>query len=569
LEAARDLSALAPPSALGEPAAPSEAARRFAAELSLTATVAEWLLRLGHSEAAATRRFLNPRLSELSAPHAMADRGLAAARLATAIRRGERIAVFGDYDCDGMTAAAIMTEALRQLGGTVDVLVASRFDGGYGVSAAALERIVATGATLLVTCDCGSSDHPSLRELARRGLECIVIDHHLVPEEVLPVLAFLNPHRPECGFAYKGMASCGLALSVAGAVRTELGRDLDLKQWLDLVAIGTVADVAPLDGDNRVLVRAGLRALSEAKRPGVRALLEQSRWDFSQTLTSEDVSYRIAPRLNAPGRLGPADLALRLLLERSPERAYALAHEAEQLSQERRTIQDRMLTEAEAEIEAQGYGARSALVLGREGWNHGIVGIVAGRLATKYDRPVIVAGFHDGHGRGSVRGPKGAKLYDLLSQSADALLRFGGHQAAAGVELRLEKLELLRELFEAAASSATSETSSDAGGELLWVAPHDELSRVLGDLELLEPCGAANPLPQVALKARVVSAREVTGGHLKLELELGRGQRLGAFGPLLGHRAAELGGEITVTGKLRRDGYRGGNAVELKLERLL
>jgi len=569
LEAARDLSVLAPAPALAEPSPPSAAARRFAAELKLTTTIAEWLLRRGHHDVESARRFLDPKLNQLSSPQGMADRSLAASRLAAAIRGGERICVFGDYDCDGMTAAAIMTEALRALGGTVDVHLASRFDGGYGVSPAAVERIAATGARLLVTCDCGSSDHVSLRELGRRGIECIVIDHHLVPDEPLPALAFLNPHRPDCGFAYKGMASCGLALSVAGAVRTELGRELDLKQWLDLVAIGTIADVAPLDGDNRPLVRAGLRLLGEARRPGLRALLEQARWDFSLPLGAEDVSYRIAPRLNAPGRLGPADLALRIMLERSPERAYALALEAEELSQQRRAVQDRMLAEAEEEIEAQGYASRSALVLGREGWNHGIVGIVAGRLASKYERPVIVAGFENGHGRGSVRGPKGSRLYDMLAQSSAALVRFGGHQAAAGVELRATELASLRELFEHAAQSAPAPLSSGEGDQLLWVVPDDELFRVQADLELLEPCGAENPAPAVALRARVVSAREVTGGHLKLELELGRGQRLGAFGPLLGHRAGELGTEVAVSGRLRRDAYRGGNAIELKLERFL
>ncbi len=570
LDAARALPFVAPASPLR--AAPSpldERTRRFAAELKLTPSMARWLLSQGHADVELARRFLNPRLSELSAPHAMADRGLCAERLARALRSGERICVFGDYDCDGMTAAAIMTESLRALGGEVHALLASRFDGGYGVSSSAVAKIKQSGAKLLVTCDCGSSDHASLAELGRAGFEVIVIDHHLVPEQPLPALAFLNPHRPDCGFAYKGLASCGLALSVAAAVRSELGRELDLKQWLDLVAIGTIADVAPLDGDNRSLVRAGLRALAEARRPGVRALLEQSKFDFTQPLSAEDVSFRIAPRLNAPGRLGSAELSLRLLLERSPERAYSLALEIESLSQERRAVQDRMVAEALDEIEREGFAERPAIVLGREGWNHGIVGIVAGRLASKFERPVIVAGFQDGHGRGSVRGPKGARLHDMLAQAADVLLRFGGHQAAAGVELELEKLAALRERFERAAESLPPAADAGQSGELLWVAEHDELWRLMLELEMLEPCGAANPAPEVALDARVLSAREVQGGHLKLELELGRGQRLGAFGPLLGHRAAELGTQVSVSGRLRRDAYRGGNAVELKLERFL
>jgi single-stranded-DNA-specific exonuclease len=550
----------------------SSEARLLSSALKLSLTVAEWLVRSGHRDVEATRRFLNPRLAELSSPEKMADRRSAAARIAQAIRSREKICVFGDYDCDGMTAAAIMTEALTELGGDVATLLASRFDGGYGVSATAVDKIAATGARLLVTCDCGSSDHPSLRELARRGLECIVIDHHLVPDEPLPAFAFLNPHRPDCGFDYKGLASCGLALSMAGAVRSELGRELDLKQWLDLVAIGTIADVAPLDGDNRALVRAGLRALADAKRPGLRALLEQSRFDFSSSLGSEDISYRIAPRLNAPGRLGSPDLALRLLLERSPERAYAQALEIEQLSQERRGTQDRMLAEALLEIEEQGYASRPAIVVGREGWNHGIVGIVAGRLAAQYQKPVIVFGFERGQGRGSVRGPLGSRLHDMLTEASEVLVRFGGHQAAAGCEVRIERLGELRERFERAASNlAASEGSAGDSAEssYLWLQPGEDPARVVADLSLLEPFGTTNPAPDLAVRARVVSAREVTGGHLKLELELERGRRLGAFGPTLGHRAADLGDRVAAAGKLRKDTYRGGDAVELKVDRFL
>jgi single-stranded-DNA-specific exonuclease len=250
---------------------------KLARDLQVSETLAHWLVAQGRADAEAARRFLAPRLSELSSPVCMLDRAVAAERLARAVRNGEHIAVFGDYDCDGITATAVLTELLRALGGEVTPLVARRFEGGYGVSSPAVARILETGARLLVTCDCGSSDHASLRVLAEQGVEVIVIDHHLVPEEPLPALAFLNPHRPGCGFAFKGLASCGLAMSVGAAVRAELGRTVDLKAVLDLVAIGTIADVAPLVGDNRALVRSGLAVLAEARRPGLRALFELAR----------------------------------------------------------------------------------------------------------------------------------------------------------------------------------------------------------------------------------------------------------------------------------------------------
>ena len=563
---------LAEPSSFrAERLAPSARARELALGLGVSLTLAELLEQRGHSDIEATRRFLNPRLSELTAPDAMVDRSLAAERLARAIREGQLIAVFGDYDCDGMTSAAIMTEVIEALGGRAQTFIASRFEGGYGVSAAAVDKVLASGAPLLVTCDCGSSDHVSLARLRAAGVECVVIDHHLVPEEALPAVAFLNPHRPECGFPYKGLASCGLALSVGAALRTALGRELDLRRWLDLVAIGTIADVAPLDGDNRALVRAGLRAIGEARRPGIRALLELAKLDGNSPITAEDVAFRIAPRLNAPGRLGSAQIAVALLMAKTLDEAHALGAEIEQRSSERKLLQERMIEEALAEIEREGWAERPAIVIGREGWNHGIVGIVAGRLADRFQRPVVAIGFSNGHGRASVRGPAGCRLFDALSAAKHTLLRFGGHQAAAGAEVELSRLAELRECFEAACAAQDPQLAAKPSGpaSYAWLAPGDDPTRVLNDLYLLEPCGAGNESPTLAFAASVLSARQVTGGHLKLELELEGGVRIGAFGFSLGERASSLTGKIAVLGKLRPDRYRGGNAIELKLEKIL
>jgi single-stranded-DNA-specific exonuclease len=552
---------------MGSSSAVPEVAPAMAGELAralkVSETLGHWLVTLGLADAESARRFLAPRLSELSSPACMMDRAVAAARLARAVKDGEHVAVFGDYDCDGITATAVLTELLRALGGQVTPLVARRFEGGYGVSSPAVERILATGARLLVTCDCGSSDHASLRVLAEHGVEVIVIDHHLVPDEPLPALAFLNPHRPGCGFAFKGLASCGLALSVGAAVRAELGRPLDLKAVLDLVAIGTIADVAPLVGDNRALVRSGLAVLAEARRPGLRALFELARIERHAPLTAEDVAYRIAPRLNAPGRLGTPALALELLLEKNEARADALAGEVEQANLARKSAQDAILTEALEEIERNGYATRAALVLGREGWGQGLVGIVAGRLADRFGRPAVVIGFENGHGRGSVRGPAGSRLHDALSAVSPLLERFGGHQAAAGLELKLEKLDELRAAFERAVEAQGPSDGPRPAGPLVSLRSGDTTTRVLADFALLEPCGEGNPCPELEVTAKVLRAREVTGGHLKLELELEGGERLGGFGPGLGARAGGLSGPVVVRGKLRRDRYRGGDAAEL------
>lgn len=496
----------------------------------------------------------------------MVDRELAADGIARAVRAGETICVYGDYDCDGITSAAIMTSVIRTLGGKVVPLLASRFEGGYGVSAAAAERIRSSEASLLVTCDCGSSDHAVLAELTGRGVDCVVIDHHLVPDEPLPVLAFLNPNRPDCGFGFKGLASCGLALSVAAALRKCLDKPLDLRLWLDLVAIGTIADVVPLEGDNRALTRAGLGRIARAERPGVRTLLELARFDAARNISAEDVAFRIAPRLNAPGRMGSPDLALQLLLATSHDEARELGERVERVQQERRLVQDRMLAQAIEEIERDGYAERPAIVIGRDDWNHGIVGIVAGRLVGRYGKPCVVIGFEGEHGRGSVRGPPGARLYDALAASKEALLRFGGHQAAAGLEVQASRLAEFREAFAAASARMPSNGSDETNDSRLPLHPEDEPRQVLSDLERLEPCGQSNPAPRIVIDARVLSAREVRGGHLKLELELAPGRRIAGFAPGYSGEAPAAGSATTVYGSLRADTYRGGDAVEIRID---
>jgi single-stranded-DNA-specific exonuclease len=561
---------LASPSPNGSalPAPPGPEAQRLGERLSLTTTVAEWLRRRGHDDSDETRRFLDPKLAHLSDPDGMADRAVAAERLARAVKNRERIAVFGDYDCDGITSTAIVTEVLRELGGEVVPMLASRFDGGYGVSAAAVDRIVKSGARVLVTCDCGSSDHVSLAALRAHGLETVVIDHHLVPDEPLPALAFLNPHRPDCGFAYKGLASCGLALSLGAALRTALGKKLDLRRWLDLVAIGTIADVAPLDGDNRALVRAGLALLGTTPRPGLRALAALAKLDPNCPVGARDVAFRIAPRLNAPGRMGPPDLALELLLARSESAAEALAASVEALSDQRRAVQETMTAEAIADIEQGGFESRAAIVIGREGWNAGIVGIVAGRLADRYGKPTVVIGFDGGKGRGSVRGPKGSRLCDALAAVAEHLDRFGGHQAAAGLEVPIERLAVLRASFEEAVLRASDGAPALEGIDAVRLASGDDPSFVVRDIERLEPWGNGNPAPRLVVEGKVTGAREVRGGHLKLDLVMDGGRRIGCFGVGMGGAVPDVGSSVAVLGEMRRDTYRGGSAVEMLVERV-
>jgi single-stranded-DNA-specific exonuclease len=299
------------------------------------------------------------------------------------------------------------------------------------------------------------------------------------------------------------------------------------------------------------------------------ALLEIAKITRDAPLTGRDIAFRIAPHINAPGRLGSAHLALDLLLANDITTARALAAQIDQVSIQRRALSDTMLVEACTEIEARGWHRDAAIVVGREGWNPGIVGIVAGRLVDRFARPVIVLGFDGAVGRGSVRGPAGARLHDALVETSDMLLRFGGHQQAAGLELLLSRLPELRARFAAAIAAQSGDGSVRElvpAFELCALEPGDDPASVLADLGRLEPCGFGNPRPRLVVTGRVAGAREVKNGHLKLLLELPGGGTLGCFAISQGARAAGLSGPVTVIGDLRHNTFPGAEPVEFFAE---
>lgn len=542
-------------------------ATRLGQALGLVPATAQVLLHRGLGDEAEARAFLAPKLASLSPPDAMADRGVAARRLARAIERREHVVVFGDYDVDGTTSAAILSGILEQLGGRVSVRLASRFDGGYGLSDAAVERLLALEPAVLVTCDCGSSDHARIERVVARGVDVIVVDHHLVPSEPLPALAFLNPNRPECGFAFKSLCSAGLALSLGAAVRAALGAQLDLRTWLDLVALGTIADVVPLRADNRSLVRAGLALLSARDaRPGIVALRESARVTAGAALGAIDAAFRLTPRLNAAGRLGESELTLQLLRARTLPEARALAARIEQLNDQRKAIEAEVTAAAIAQVlERHGERPVSGVVAAGEGWHRGVLGISAARVTERFGVPAIVIGFDGAHGHGSGRAPDGTRLFDAVQACAEELERFGGHQVALGLSLHSGKLAAFRERFEEATRGAGA--AGVPAIEVDVVISEGAFSKLppASDLQQLEPLGEGNEEPTFLLeRAEVDESRTVGEGHLKLKLRVGE-QRLSAFGFNLAARRPAPGCTLRAVGPLRPDTWGGATGVELRL----
>lgn len=525
-------------------------------------TMQSWISRRGLQDLD-----LSPKLANLTLPEGMADREIVCDRLAEAIRREQNITIWADYDCDGLGAGIIMTEVLQKLGGRVTTLISSRFNGGgYGVNDKAVERILETNCQVLVTCDCGGSDGPRIKKLMEAGIDCLIIDHHIVPTEKLHCVGFLNPNRPDCKFPFNSLCSAGLALNVGAGMKARFPHiPIDLRYWLDVCAISTVADVVPLTSDNRVLVAAGLKQILKAERPGMRALLQIAKIDPSKSppLTGRDIGFRLAPLLNAPGRLGSADVLLRLLMAPTFAEALEQASELQQIAIRRRELTLEIQEEAEKRIEAAGWQHAAGIVMGDERFGHGIVGITAGRLVDKYKVPCVVFG---SEGKGSVRGPAGSKLHTALTLCQEYLVRFGGHQAAAGCEISWPKLDQFREAW----CKAILETSK---GEpfipddiSLKIDPKDTLRSILSDLEKLEPCGQGNPRPQFVVEGKIVTSKEVKGGHLSLEMRLPGGSRLKGFRVGEGSKANSLLGQKAVwKGDLRPTSF-GREGVEMFVE---
>ena len=532
-------------------------------------TAAQVLLHRGVRDAEEARPFLDSTLRGLSSPDTMADRALASERITRAIRAGERIVVFGDYDVDGTTSAVILSEVITALGGDVRVLIADRFHGGYGLSDQGLDRCLAERPGLLVTCDCGSSDHERITNARAHGVDVIVVDHHLVPEEALPALAFLNPHRPECGFAYKGLCSAGLAFSLGAALRSEMGAKLDLRAWLDLVAIGTIADLAPLTEDNRRLVRAGLKYIgSPNARPALVALRQAAKIPESAQLTARDLAFRFAPRLNAPGRLGVADLTLRFLTAKTPKEALRLLQDVEAQNEERKALTNRATEEARAQVcELYGDTPEEGVVVASETWHRGVVGIVAARLVDAFGVPAVVIALDGQHGHGSARTTSGFDVYNALAHCASDLSAWGGHRAAAGMSLSKRALDSFRASFLQATQGA-------GFGER----PTEEIDVALSgafrvptveDLQRLGPFGESHPVPTFLVDAHVVEATGVGEGrvHAKLKLRVGQ-DSVRAFAPGMFSRI-EGRDNLRLVGEFQPDHWIGGGAIELLVKDVL
>jgi single-stranded-DNA-specific exonuclease len=473
------------------------------------------------------RAFLAPTLATLLDPFLMDGMDLAVERIAHAVRRKEPIAIYGDYDVDGLTATALLTRFFGALGTEVGSYIPHRLDEGYGMSVQGIETLQSRGTRLVITVDNGIGCFDEVHHARGLGMDVVVTDHHQPEGRTPEAAAVVNPNRADCPYPFKSLCGCGVAFKLAHALARHMGLDAAqakplLFSLLDLVALGTVADVMPLTGENRPLVRHGLRELEKTTKPGLRALAAMLGLG-DKPFSPETVAFMLAPRLNAAGRTGNATDALELLLTESESRAWELAKYLDHLNQERRNIESDVLEEALAQLEEDPTPAEElpVLVVAGQGWHPGVVGIVASRLVDRYGRPAVVLGIEGDTARGSARSIEGFDLLGALTRCSDVLGEFGGHRMAAGLSLPAARFEEFRDALR---HHVADMLEPDSLKPRLDVDTHAEVSDLtmasLKEIDGLRPFGQGNPAPVVALEnCRLVGEPvEVGGKHLKMRL---------------------------------------------------
>jgi len=494
--------------------------------------IARLLSRKGFRCAEEVEDFLRPRLSLLSDPFLLPQMGAAVSRLLAALDRHERIVLFGDYDVDGVTSLALLDEMLRAYGEAPQLFLPLRIEEGYGLSRESVERCLEKHQPqLLIAVDCGTSSVNEVALLNERGVDVIVLDHHEPKSQLPDCVAIVNPKLTECGFEY--LCSVGIVFKLCHALlKTRPTPGFDLKSHLDLVALGTVADIVPLRGENRVLVQRGAIEIARTSRIGLKKLMEIAR--VHPPILPEDIGYRLGPRLNAAGRLSTAEKSLRLLLTQDESEAAMLAAELDRQNRERQEVETQIFVAATEKIDMEFNAARdAAIVAGARGWHPGVLGIVASRLIRKYHRPAIVIGFDgNGVGKGSGRSIEGLNLVEALSRCADSLDKYGGHEMAAGLAMREENFDRFAEAFRSTARELLSEEALQRCLRLDHELTFTDIDiEFLRWHEMLQPFGNGNPQPLFFAREiePVAPPRVVKEKHLIFRLRQGDRHRRAVY----------------------------------------
>lgn len=531
----------------------------------LTATV---LCGRGVTEPEQAKAWLSSSGGSTHDPFTLPDMEKAIDRLHLAIQREERICFYGDYDVDGMAATSLHLLFWRSVGAQADVYIPHRQEEGYGLHEGAIRKLAGRGVSLLLTADCGTTSYAEIEAARSLGIDVIVTDHHQLQARMPEPVAFINPYRPDSGYPFRGLCSGGLAYKVAEAyMRKYRPAGVSVETYRDLVALSSIADLVPLTDENRTLVRDGLAQVAQGTRCGIRALTRDL--GLNGTCSAGTIGFRVAPRLNAAGRLAHAELGVRLLTTESEHAALQLAQELESLNRHRREIEEEITREAIAQVDAG--DPQPAIVVGAIGWHIGVIGIVAARLVERYHRPAVVVTFDaQGIGKGSVRGVAGLDVCRALQQCASDLVAFGGHPMAAGLTVREEAFAGFRHRFEGAVEGllegGQQVSTVDVDAE---VGLADVQFPLIRELERLQPFGTGNPEPTFVSRGISVLEKRVVGeSHLKLVLRQPGSVPLDSIGFRMGALADSIdtgNGRIDAAFTPELNEWKGSSRIQLRL----
>ena len=497
-------------------------------------------------------------------PFLMTDMALAAGRVGLAIENGDKIAVFGDYDVDGITATCLLTDFLRSHGADCVSYIPGRLEEGYGLNAIALRQLSEEGVKLIVTVDCGITAVQEAQLCRELGMELVITDHHECKDTLPQAVAVVDPHRPDGGYPHKNLSGVGIAFKLAAALCGD--QEAVLEEYADMVCLGTVADVMPLQGENRVFAARGLHSLSHTKRPGIAALMEECGCDPA-AVSSSSIGFMLAPRINAAGRMGQIDLALELFLTDDPQRATEVAKALCNLNRQRQAVESEIYQQAVSML--PGGKPPEAIVLADESWHQGVVGIVASRIAEEYACPAFLICLDGDHGKASSRSHGGFNLFASLTALSPLLESYGGHELAAGFTISRENIpEFRRQVCELAASYYQDDVPRTSLDIDCAISP--ELLTISGidSLRILEPCGNGCPKPVLAMNNLTIERITMVGGgrHMRLRLRGGRQSFNAIYFSATPQTASIVAGDVVdVAFNPQINEYRGERTVQMNI----
>ena len=543
---------------------------KIAEEHGISTLLAKILVNRGIVDSKQIKVFLEPQRHDFHNPFDMLDMEMAVNRIIEAINNKEKTIIYGDYDVDGITSITVLKKFLNERGLDVDYYIPNRLEEGYGLNKEAIEEIAKKGYKLMITVDCGISGVEEVELANSLGIETIITDHHEQLDVLPNAYAIINPKRRDNTYPFRGLAGVGVVFKVIQAISMKLNLDeKEYLKYLDIVCIGTISDIVPLVDENRVIAKLGLMLVKCTKNVGLKELIEESGY---KTIDSGMVSFGIAPRINACGRMGKQEEALELFLTDNPEKAKTITKRLNEYSIQRQETEKQIFEQAISELEKENLEEKSSIVLAGENWHHGVIGIVASRITEKFFKPTILICIEDDIGKGSGRSVPGFDLHEALAQSSKYLEKYGGHEMAVGLSLKKENIQEFKNHFEEYAKSKGVKDIVPIINVDSEITKKDINKATVEQIKLLEPFGEQNKQPLLIYKnLKIASIRALSEGkHLKLMLK-DENEIINAIGFNLGELSEEylIGDKVDVVGTLEINAYNGQEQIQINLKDIM